>query len=152
MEHPYDSRLSGSNTPKKASKWIDWRWAIAFIFYIATLVIISVLAYHNQLPKSLTANDKLGHFVLFGFAGFLSHQALRQRRFHFYGLPLPIGPLGIGLLVIIDEGLQALSPNRSAGIDDLWANWFGILVFLWIGNWVIAKLPSTSRPKPPPSS
>ena len=139
-----------SHIPLKGiSKWIDWRWAIVFIFYIGLLVIISVLAYHNQLPNTLTVNDKLGHFVLFGLAGVLSHQALKQRLIHFYRLAVPLGPLGIGLLVIIDEGLQSLSPNRSSGLDDLWANWFGILLFLWFGNWIIAKWGSGSRPKSP---
>lgn len=119
---------------------MDWRWAIAFIAYIGLLVIISALAYRNQLPQTLTVNDKLGHFVLFGLAGFLSHQALRQRCLRFYRLAIPLGPLGVGLLVIIDEGLQSLSSNRTAGFGDLWANWFGILVCVGIGNWIIKNL------------
>ena len=132
---------------KWLSRWIDWRWAIAFIFYTAILVIISVLAYYNKLPRSLIVNDKLGHFVLFGLAGFLSHQALRQRSLRIYRSAIPLGPLMVGLLVILDEGLQSLSVNRSSGMDDLWANWFGILIFLWIGNWILAKWASISNPK-----
>ena len=134
------------NSPKPnarqwISRWIDWRWAIAFLFYIGILVIISALAYQSQLPRALTVNDKLGHFVLFGLAGFLSHQALKQLSLRVYRLAIPLGPLMVALLVILDEGLQSLSVNRSSGFDDLWANWFGIIIFLWIGKWLQTKWP-----------
>lgn len=132
------------NVRQRLSNWVDWPWAIAFFFYIGILVAISVLAYHNQLPRTLTVNDKLGHFVLFGLAGFLSHQALKQRSLRVYRLAIPLGPLMVGLLVILDEGLQSLSVNRSSGLDDLWANWFGIIIFLWVGKWIQTKWPRVS--------
>ncbi|MGK7890968.1 MAG: VanZ family protein [Leptolyngbyaceae cyanobacterium] len=131
-------------TQHRYGRWVDWRWAIAFILYIGLLVIISVLAYHRQLPTTLTVNDKLGHFVLFGLAGLLSHQALRQRGLRLGPLILPLGPLLVSLLVIVDELLQSLSPNRSAGLDDLLANWIGIVVFVAVGNWLITALARSS--------
>ena len=137
------------NAQRWFSRWIDWRWAIAFMIYIGILVVISILAYRNQLPQMLTINDKLGHFVLFGLAGFLSHRALKQRSLRAYRLAIPLGPLLVGLLVIIDEGLQSLSANRSSGMDDLWANWIGIIIFIWIGDWLIAKWSSWSNSKTP---
>ncbi|NER01124.1 MAG: hypothetical protein F6K30_31275 [Cyanothece sp. SIO2G6] len=79
-------------TQHKYGRWVDWRWAIAFILYVGLLVIISVLAYHRQLPSVLIANDKLGHFVLFGLAGLCSHQMLRRRCCQIGPLVLPLGP------------------------------------------------------------
>jgi VanZ family protein len=35
--------------------------------------------------------------------------------------------------VVGDEFLQSLSPNRTAGLSDLVANWLGIAVFVSIG-------------------
>ena len=140
-------------TKHNRNHWVDWRWAIAFGGYIGVLVIISVLAYHRLLPSALTQNDKLGHFVLFGLAGFLSHHSLRRRWIRLGPLPVPLGPFAVSLLVIGDEILQSLSPNRSSGIDDLIANWLGIVVFVIIGDWLIAQLNASSRaPNGSPSS
>lgn len=109
-------------------------WIIAFWLYFLLLVFISVSAYLKILPPVLTNYDKLGHFILLGIAGFLSHQALGRKTIATIGIKIPLGPLLVTIFSLIDEYLQMLSPARSFSLIDLGANWIGIWFFYWIGE------------------
>jgi len=109
-------------------------WIIAFWLYFLLLVFISVSAYLKILPPELTNYDKLGHFILIGIAGFLSHQALGRRTIATPVVKIPLGPLLVMVFSLIDEYLQMLSPARSFSLTDLGANWIGIWVFYWVGE------------------
>lgn len=127
---------------KKAQK----RWIIVFWLYILVLVAISVSAYLQLLPSSLTANDKLGHFILLGTAGFFSHQALNQRMLKTALCPLPLGPALVSIVSVIDELLQMTSTVRSFDLVDMSANLIGIWLFYAIAETIRRLL--TPAPKP----
>ena len=119
---------------KSRGQWKNKGWIIAFWLYFLLLVFISVSAYLQILPPQLTAHDKLGHFILLGIAGFLSHQALGRRTIATRGVKIPLGPLLVTGFSLIDEYLQMLSPARSFSLSDLGANWIGIWFFYWVGE------------------
>ena len=96
--------------------------------------MISVCAYLKILPPQLAVYDKLGHFILLGFASFLSHQALGRRMVGAIAFLIPLGPLLVTFFSLIDECLQILSSARSFSLIDLGANWIGIWVFYWLGE------------------
>lgn len=109
-------------------------WIIAFWLYFLLLVFISVSAYLKILPPEVSNYDKLGHFILLGIAGFLSHQALGRRTIATRGVKIPLGPLLVTVFSLIDEYLQMLSPARSFSLTDLAANWIGIWFFYFVGE------------------
>lgn len=124
-------------TANKVMRCFDWRWAIAFCLYMGILALISVSAYASRIPAQITQiplYDTIGHFILFGIAGYLSHQTLSQHRFRVGSWAIPTGPLLIAILVVCDEMLQSLSPARTASLSDLISNWLGIIFFLWLGH------------------
>ncbi|MDI9639555.1 VanZ family protein [Oscillatoria amoena NRMC-F 0135] len=104
-------------------------WIIGFWLYFLLLVLISVGAYLQALPENLTQQDKLGHFILLGLAGFLGHQALGRRSISVLRVMLPLGPSLATVFSTIDEFLQLLSTTRSFDLVDLWSNWIGIWLF-----------------------
>lgn len=109
-------------------------WIIAFWVYFLILLAISIAAYLQALPGSLTQHDKLGHFILLGLAGFLSHQALGRRILKTPWLSLPLGPCLVTGFSLIDEFLQLFSSTRSFDLVDLWSNWIGIWLFYAIAE------------------
>ncbi len=121
-------------------------WIVIFWLYVLILVIISACAYWQLLPASLTANDKLGHFILLGTAGFFSHQALNHRMLKTALFPLPLGPVLVSLVSAIDEFLQIGSTVRSFDLVDLSANLIGIWLFYAIAETCRSKFTS-SKPK-----
>ena len=117
---------------RKPAPWFNPHWAIAFGVYLLVLIVISASAYLQVLPTQLAAipsYDILGHFFLLGIASYLSHLALRGRALNIGRCTLPLGPTLIVLIVIVDETLQGLSPNRTVSITDVAASFSGILLF-----------------------
>lgn len=117
---------------RQAKPQFDQPWAIAFCLYLLVLTLITVSAYLKLLPTELSAipaYDTLGHFFLLGIASYLSHMALRGRVFYLGQLSLPLGPTLVGAIVIVDEILQGLSPNRTVSVTDVAASFSGILLF-----------------------
>lgn len=123
-------------------KLINRGWAIGFLCYFALLLTIFVLAYCRMIPVKLAripCYDTIGHFVLYGFTGYLAHRALNRKHFSVTRLPIPSGPTLIAVFAIIEESLQSLSPYRTFSLGDLSANFLGLLLF-YIGDLIIVKV------------
>ncbi|MDJ0797737.1 MAG: VanZ family protein [Calothrix sp. MO_167.B12] len=112
-------------------------WVIAFWFYLGIIIAIAVSAYLKVLPaKSSTIPfyDTIGHFILIGFTGFLGHLALNKKSTIILGISIPIAPIPIGILTLIEECLQNFSPHRTFDPTDLVADFCGIIFFTWLAQ------------------
>lgn len=108
-------------------------WKAAFIAYLIIIGLISAGAYLRKIPTHINAIpyfDKAAHFLLLGCASYLSHRALSGRTLTRYALPL--GPLIIGAVSVIDECSQAFVPWRSFSLGDMACNLGGVLVLGWL--------------------
>ena len=114
-------------------------WAIAFLAYLAVLVLIIVLAYLGHIPAEIAyipAYDTVGHFVLLGIAAYLLHRALNRRTVPVLGLALPLGPLLIALAALLEELAQGWSPRRTASPFVLAADFAGIALAWAVDRWM----------------
>jgi len=112
-------------------------WKIAFFAYLATLVGIMLLADLGMLKTFILAHppyDKLGHFMLYGIASFLSHRAINRHYLVIFGVSIPLGPFIFSHFTAFEEILQSILPNRSASFEDFFASMTGIILFYWIGE------------------
>lgn len=97
------------------------------IGYVLFFGLILVLAYTGKLPAFLTANDKLGHWVLYGIATYLGHRFLRYRHVHWGAIAIPLFPLLFGIFTLVEEAIQSQSPYRTLDAIDLVASFAGII-------------------------
>jgi VanZ family protein len=107
-------------------------WFIVSTGYFAFLFLILLLADMGKLPIPLiqrTPYDKVGHFILYGIASYLSHRVLDRRMMALGNSPIPLGPFLFGALTIFEEMLQSILPNRTASLEDLAASLLGIVLF-----------------------
>lgn len=114
-----------------------FNWKIAFFAYLATLVGIMLLADLGMLKTFILAHppyDKLGHFMLYGIASFLSHRAINRRYLVIFGVSIPLGPFIFSHFTAFEEILQSTLPNRSASFEDFFASMTGIILLYWIGE------------------
>ncbi|MDX2099522.1 MAG: hypothetical protein SFW36_17220 [Leptolyngbyaceae cyanobacterium bins.59] len=120
----FDSRSENAHLESSKSSW-----RIAAIFYGALFLTTLLLAYTGHLPTQLAAipyYDKAGHIILYCLASYIGHQFLRHRHFNLGEWHLPLWPLIFGVLTIVEELLQSLSPNRSLDWIDLVASLAGV--------------------------
>ncbi len=113
-------------------KFSNTNWVIAFAGYFAFLLLILLLADMGKLPVALTQRppyDKVGHFILYGIASFLSHRAIDRRMMALGNYPIPLGPFLFGAFTVFEEMLPSILPHRSASLEDLAASLFGIVLF-----------------------
>lgn len=104
---------------------------ILAVAYGLLLGAIALLAYTDNLPAYLGRiphYDLIGHFFLYFMATYLGHRALRGRRIRLAQWPVPLFPLGFGLLTVVDEVAQTLSPVRTFSGLDLTMSLIGLLV------------------------
>lgn len=137
----YRSRVEGKDVcvlskPMKLREQSAFRlgWGILTILYAGIFLTILVLAYTGRLPSFLSGNDKLGHLVLYFLATYLGHRILNYRRVNLLTFPIPLFPLLFGIFTVVEEFLQALSPNRSFDGIDLIASFAGIWLGYWLGE------------------
>ncbi len=97
--------------------------------YALLLLIITGAAYLRLIPTQLARvplYDVIGHFVLYGMAGYLTHRAANRRWLKMGSIALPLGGLIVMGCACIEEGLQSFSPNRAFDLKDLIFNGLGI--------------------------
>jgi hypothetical protein len=107
-------------------------WFIVSAGYFAFLFFLMVSADMGEFPIALiqrTPYDKVGHFLLYGIASFLSHRATDRRMMALGNSPIPLGPFLFGAITIFEEMLQSILPNRTASLEDLAASLLGIVLF-----------------------
>lgn len=103
-------------------------WPMAAIGFAGFFLASMFLAYNGKLPSTLTQNDKLAHFILYGIAAFLGHKALCHRHISIMGFFLPLFPFLFSLFTLGEELAQSFSPNRSLDPMDLVASFIGIAI------------------------
>src|SRR4051812_13490918 len=109
-----------------------------FLYYLAFALffaLVTIAAYNNLIPHSIKAiphYDSIGHFVLFGIYGFLAHLAFRRRTTSVFGRIVYIGPTLVLVYAFLDESFQALSPNRTFDLADLFFGVMGVLFFVFL--------------------
>lgn len=112
-------------------------WIIACFLYLLILIGIMFLADSGRLVNFAPAHppyDKLGHFILYGIASFLSHRAINRRIMTIFNYPIPLGPFIFTIFTAAEEILQAVLPYRSASVEDFIASFSGIVIFYGIGE------------------
>jgi len=120
-------------------------WTIAFWFYLGIIITIIISAYLKVLPvKSATFPfyDTIGHFILIGLTAFFAHLAFNKKYANMLGFSLPIAPITVGILTLIEECLQHFSPHRTFDLVDLAANFCGIVFFTWLAEKIKIRQPS----------
>lgn len=111
------------------TRWRNNKWRYLLLGYILLLLIITGAAYMRLIPASLARvplYDVIGHFVLYGIAGYLAHRAANRRWVQIGPIALPVGGLIAMGCASIEEALQSFSPNRSFDLKDLVCNGLGI--------------------------
>ncbi len=113
-------------------------WRIACILYFLTLLLIVITADLGNLPyywlEKLPNYDVYGHFILYGIASVLIHQALGRQKIVIYNFFLPLGPFLFALVTIAEEMMQTFFPTRTFSLLDLSASLIGIILFYYIGE------------------
>ncbi len=110
---------------------IVWNWLCGLYFFL--LLSIIFIANSGLLPYALFQQiqnyDIYGHFILYGIASILVHQAFRRQRIHLFNFSLPLGPFLFGLITFAEEYSQQFFPMRTYSVVDLAASLIGILLF-----------------------
>jgi hypothetical protein len=122
-----ECRLGGDIRPVKAWRWLLWP-------QLAVALVVTHLAYLGIVPLYLLRwphADKVLHFLLFGLLAFWLNVWLDGRTFNLGRWLIPLAVALPFAFAAAEEGLQALSPLRSAGLDDAACDLAGMLFFWW---------------------
>ncbi|MDZ8053677.1 MAG: VanZ family protein [Aulosira sp. ZfuCHP01] len=112
-------------------------WIFAFWLYFGILMSISLSAYLKIIPTELSQfphYDTILHFLLLGIAAFLSHLAVNKRKFQILNIAIPMAPMIVIFICVVDEIIQFFVPYRSFDLVDLAADFCGILLFTWLAE------------------
>ncbi|MBE9082902.1 MULTISPECIES: VanZ family protein [unclassified Tolypothrix] len=112
-------------------------WVFAFWVYFGILMSISLSAYLKIIPTELAQfphYDTILHFLLLGIAAFISHLAGNKRKIQILNISLPLAPMIVILICVIDEIIQFFVPYRSFDLFDLTADLCGIVFFTWLAE------------------
>jgi|JI8StandDraft_2_1071088.scaffolds.fasta_scaffold12877_4 hypothetical protein len=123
------------------SHWMQWLG----LLYGLLFGLILWLAYTRNLPSFLGAipnYDIPGHIILYAIASYLGHRGSRWKTVRAFGRSIPLFPMGFTVWTVLEECLQALSPNRTFSASDLIASLLGIVIGWWLAN-------RDRRPTPP---
>jgi hypothetical protein len=113
-----------------------WRRAcrVGVVAQTTLAVAVSALAYRNALPAwtpAFEGADKIGHFAIFGLLAFFLDGALGYRALSRRATWLRLAPLGLWVVVAIEEWAQRFSPHRTSDLRDLLADTLGIALLAW---------------------
>ena len=117
-------------------------WKTLFIIYLFIIILIVVGAYQGLIPTEIDYipfYDTVGHFVLLGLLSFLFHRALNKKHIE----NIPIAPVIIMILAIIEESFQIFSPIRVFSLFDLSSNILGIWLFYFFDRFILDGLNRT---------
>ncbi|MEM7129892.1 MAG: VanZ family protein [Chloroflexota bacterium] len=115
-------------------RWLLWP-------QIAIVILVTEMAYLNLLPGNLLSwpmADKVLHFTLFGAVTFWLNLWFQGRTVKILAWSIPLAILVPLAFALVEEGLQAWSPLRTASLVDLGADAMGMLVFYVLSNRLLA--------------
>lgn len=110
--------------------------------FITLMIGISAAAYLRLIPAYIArfpSYDKIGHFMIFGLAGYIAHRAFDRSSLHIFKCNIPLGPLAMACFAFIEEALQVLSPNRTVSFTDLGVGLAGIICF-YLADFLLQKI------------
>jgi VanZ family protein len=110
-------------------KWLT----VAFSLFIAAIIVTADMGVLNgplRVLHRIPLGDKAGHFFLIGILSFLvTASSIRSLPHRDPGrVALSIGSM-LALIFTLEEASQILIRGRNASLEDLLANYAGILVF-----------------------
>lgn len=111
-------------------RWLLWP-------QISIALTVTQMAYLGFLPEHLLTwplADKVFHFTLFGAIVFWFNLWLEGRTIRLWRWAVPIAIAVPFAVAFIEEGLQALSPLRTADVTDLIADMAGMVSFWWLSK------------------
>lgn len=117
-----------------------WRWLLWP--QVALIVLATQMAYLDLLPGHLLRwpfADKVLHFLLFGLVAFWLNLWLNGRTWRVAGWKVPVAVVLPLVVALVEEGLQLLSPLRSASLSDLACDLLGVLCFWWLSQWILIR-------------
>lgn len=136
----------GDRSQPSSSRWMQWLG----LLYGLLFGLILWLAYTRNLPSFLGAipnYDIPGHIILYAIASYLGHRGSRWKTGRAFGRSIPLFPMGFTVWTVVEECLQALSPNRTFSASDLIASLLGIVIGWWLAN---RDRPTSDRTPTPP--
>ncbi|PZD73991.1 hypothetical protein C1752_01617 [Acaryochloris thomasi RCC1774] len=116
-------------------------WIALGLLYAVAFSVLLVVAYTGNLPPQLAIipnYDKPGHLIIYGIATYLGHRVLRWQRIGRFRLPLWV--IAFGSFTLVEEGLQAFSPNRSFDGLDLVMSFLGVGLGYWLAERHLSRL------------
>ena len=105
---------------------------LAFSIYFSVIVFIIVIAYKGMIPvfiSNIPFYDKIGHFFLIGFFSYLDNIIMDRKKVKFGNLNLPLAPIIVLTVFIIEEFFQMLSPVRTFDVTDILSDILGVYFF-----------------------
>ncbi len=131
------------------------RWAI---LYAAMIILLIVLADTGRLGflhrvYDFPYGDKVGHFVLFGFLGFLVNLAVYQVWPRVSIRSLAVRTSGtLAVLIGLEEFSQRWFSTRTSSVIDLAASYAGLALFTWLAVRIGTRKrdPLEDQPHPAP--
>ena len=111
-------------------RWLLWP-------QISLALTVTQMAYLGFLPGHLLSwplADKFFHFTLFGLIVFWFNLWLEGRTIRLWRWAVPIAIAAPFVVAVVEEGLQALSPLRTADVTDLIADLAGMISFWWLST------------------
>jgi len=110
--------------------WLLW-------VQIAIVIVVTQMAYLDLNPTALLRwpfADKVLHALLFGAVAFWLNLWLNDQRVVYRGWSAPLAIVIPFSLALLEEGMQAFSPLRTADVTDLLSDLIGMIAFWWVSR------------------
>lgn len=123
----------GSGSLVERLPWLLW-------VQVAIVIVVTQMAYLDLNPTTLLTwpfADKVLHALLFGAVTFWLNLWLHDRRLYYRGWSAPLAIMIPFTLALLEEGMQAFSPLRTADVTDLLSDLIGMIAFWWVSRHII---------------
>lgn len=111
-------------------QWLLW-------LQIAIVIVVTQMAYLGLNPTALLTwpfADKVMHALLFGAVVFWLNLWWNGQRVAYRGWSAPLAIVIPFVLALLEEGMQAFSPLRTADLTDLLSDLIGMISFWWLSH------------------
>lgn len=128
----YGLRHSGASWGARLP-WLLW-------VQVAIVLVVTQMAYLDLNPTALLRwpfADKVLHALLFGAVVFWLNLWLEDQRVRYRGWSAPLAIVIPFALALLEEGMQAFSPLRTADVTDLLSDLIGMIVFWWASRYLV---------------
>lgn len=103
-----------------------------FIIYIIFLADTANYNFAFRLVGHIPYGDKMCHALLYGIMAFLLNYGLNFKQVKHFGSSLQLGSILVFVFAGIEELTQYYIPSRTFDLNDLLADFIGVVLFsLW---------------------